>query len=105
MIQRNTSEMLRALRANGFNADQAEQFLPEAESSLVFAMSNVLDSDDQDRALGEIDVEALAGNTGLDTSMVKKGLKTLLPLVMKKLRGESALQNNTDKPSLRSIPL
>ena len=105
MIKSNTSEMLRALRADGFNADQAEQFLPEAESSLVFAMSNVLDSDDQDRALGGIDVEALAGNTGLEAPLVEKGLKTLLPLVMKKLRGGSALQNNTDTTFSRSIPL
>ena len=78
-------DLLQGLVNSGFSQEQAEQFLPEAGTSLASAVSQ--GASDEKSILNAIDIGALAEKTGLDSSLVNKGLQALLPLVLNQLGG------------------
>jgi hypothetical protein len=66
----------------GFNAEQAEAFVPEAFTSVMDAVKGGADAKDTDGLLGKIDLAGLASKVGIDSGMAKGGLTAILPMIM-----------------------
>lgn len=89
LIGDRASQLTASLAGEGFSAEQAQRFLPEAGESVKTAIVNSggLDlNSDQDSMisslLNKIDIGALAGRTGLNASLVTKGLGSILPTLL-----------------------
>lgn len=89
LIKGKGSDLLSGLVGSGFTQDQAEKFLPEAGKSISGALSGGESVSDTDSILSKIDIASLAAKVGIDSSMATKGLKSLIPLILSKLGGES----------------
>lgn len=86
------------LGSAGFDAGQAERFLPASLQAVVdrvqggkFDVKSLLGKLDVDALLGKLDLGALAKKAGVDEGLAKNGLTKLLPDVLQKLTGKGGL--------------
>ncbi len=80
-------ELVSGLVGQGFSQEQAENFLPEAGSSIVSAFKESGDNADADSILGNIDLSAIASKLGIDSNLVDQGMKFILPSILGQLGG------------------
>ena len=96
LISNHSSELISTLTDSGFNAEQAQNFLPEAGQGVTEALSGgnlseLLGGDSSallSTILERIDVAGIASRLGIDESMVNDGLTALVPKVMEIFQGE-----------------
>lgn len=87
------SEILGALTKQGFNSDNAQNFIKESGSSIMSALEsgkvNLGEGDIQQKAdsiIGNIDIASLASKVGISSDMAQTGLGTIVPIIMNALQ-------------------
>ncbi len=90
IIGENGTEILSALTENGFDSAQANNFLGEAGSSIMSALSsgNVsLDDNDTtqnaESIIGNINIAELASKVGINSDLATNGLNSIVPVILK----------------------
>lgn len=81
--------LVSGLIGRGFTRDQAERFLPEAGSNVIASLQDETSGSDVSSILGSIDIDNLASNIGIDSSMVSNGLKYIIPGLMDQVDGNA----------------
>jgi hypothetical protein len=91
LLANNSPALVNTLSEAGFNAQQAEEFIPEVGQSVQDAFSSgdlisLLGGSNTDSIvntlLEKLDIEAIANKLGLDESMASSGVEALIPKVM-----------------------
>ena len=91
LISEHGPSLISTLTENGFTADQAQQFLPEAAQGVSGAISDggiseLLSGGDESviasTIMNKIDIESIASKVGIDSSQASSGLTTLIPKVL-----------------------
>ena len=83
------AEMIGALTSQGFNTDNAQNFISQSGNSIMSALnSGNVDLDQGDiqqktqSIIGNIDIASLASKVGITSDMAQKGLGTVVPIIM-----------------------
>ena len=97
LISEHGPSLLSTLTESGFNADQAQQFLPEAAEGISDAingggMSELLRGGDErgmaSTIMSKIDIESIASKVGIDSSLASNGLTALIPKILAMINTE-----------------
>ncbi|MEN8762891.1 MAG: hypothetical protein ABF290_10685 [Thiogranum sp.] len=84
LMDKESVTIISELTGQGFSAEQASGFLPEALASLVQSLKGANFADLSGSAnltsmLDTVDITGLASRTGVDSSMAKTGLNAVIP--------------------------
>jgi hypothetical protein len=87
-------KLLETLEGVGFNAEQAQQFLPEAGQQIASALSggglgDLLSGNSVGGLLESIDVAGLSSRLGIDGGLVGSGLNAIVPQIIDGLKGDA----------------
>jgi len=97
LISEHGPSLMSTLTESGFTAGQAQQFLPEAAQGINDAISGggisgLLSGGDEggimSTIISKIDIESIASNVGIDSTLVSNGLTALIPKVLALVNAE-----------------
>jgi hypothetical protein len=99
LISTRGAGMLSELMSSGFDAGQAQRFLPEASESIMGGikgvdLSSLLKADVSSQVaglLGNIDIGGLASRAGVDDGLARTGLEKLIPMALGFLKDNQAM--------------
>jgi len=99
LMDKESVAIISELTGQGFSAEQASGFLPEALASLVQSLKGANFADLSGSAnltsmLDTVDITGLASRTGVDSSMAKTGLNAVIPHLL------AFVQENQGLPGL-----
>jgi hypothetical protein len=83
--------LISALRGRGFTLEQAQSFLPEAGSSVIYALSDHGGTTDPESIRGNIDLAALATKAGVDSKLVNDGMDYIIPSILSQMEDDGLL--------------
>jgi hypothetical protein len=83
-MDKESDSIISELISQGFSAEQANRFLPEALATLVQGLKGAdmfgsANSDGLTKLSDSVDFDALSARTGVDSSNAETGLKALIP--------------------------
>lgn len=88
-FRENAGTFTEKLKAAGFSVDQARQFLPEIESSILDSVENsgvakmitCLVSEEPSRMFSTSDINLMAIKLGMNSDQVMSGLEAIMPVM------------------------
>ena len=80
--------LISGLIGRGFTKEQAENFLPEAGSSVISAFKDNGGNSDTGSIIGNIDLTAIASKVGIGSNLVNDGMKYIIPNILSQLGGD-----------------
>lgn len=98
LMDKQGSSLIEQLTSAGLNAEQANDFLPDALKSVMGGLEQVdvkalLETDSSARTnslMDKIDIPALADNLGGNSGLASNGLQAIIPLVLEFLKDNPA---------------
>lgn len=98
-VDKEGGSVISELTSQGFSAEQASGFLPEALATLVRGLKGLKEADfadlfgsvSSDGRASSVDIAALASRTGVDSRNAEAGLNALIPRLMAFVKDNQSL--------------